>query len=390
MLDTVKIQSPHVSERVARAVESLLQQRVCFDVPSDDGERPVRYEFTSGPLQGSWDTRIRVNVERQKWVIPANDAGELARFQGASLITRPVQVKCAPYLQVEGSIHKALLGHNVYGGPSDLLAPVRWLVDFIADHAGVALADGGQWKARRIDWAHVYDLGSFEAVQEFVSYFDHAEFPRRQVGRYGHESLMVAGDTTTVKLYHKGPEFQAHDRARVARFDDATGLHLRANMLLRCEVEVRAPVLDDTGHFPSPAVADLNVGEIERIHSRDMGRLLRQGAAEMRTVRTAKAVKQRLQSQYTPAMARALYGTWLELSAMGEDTVKAGLSRPTFYRHRKQLVDAGCSWHDSNVKLDDRVRLVPAGFVPLPHDERLADREADRVTELLAPYRRSA
>lgn len=390
MLDTVKVQSPPVSERVAKAVEGLLQRRTAVDLPTGE----LLYEFTSGPLSGSWDSRIRVNVEREKWVIPANDAGELARFQGASLITRPVKVKCAPYLQVEGSIHKALLGHNVEGGPCDVLAPVRWLVDMIGERADVELADGAQWRARRIDWAHVYDLGSFDAVQEFVSYFDHAEFPRRQVGRYGHESLMVAGDTTTVKLYHKGPEFQAHDRARVARFAvrgaDATALHLRANMLLRCEVEIRAPLLDDTGHFPSPAVADLNVGEIERIHSRDMGRLLRQGAAEMRTVRTAKAVKQRLFDQYTAAQARALYGTWLELSAMGEDTVKAGLSRPTFYRHRKQLIEAGCSWHDSNVKLDDRVRLVPAGFVPLPHDERLADGEAAAVTALLDPYRRSA
>eukprot|EP01035_Chromulina_nebulosa_P011614 gene11615-15520_t len=34
--------------------------------------------------------------------------------------------------------------------------------------------------------------------------------------KYGNESIFVPGTTTTIKLYHKGPEFQKNDRKRLA------------------------------------------------------------------------------------------------------------------------------------------------------------------------------
>lgn len=372
MLDTVKLRSPALTEREARAVEQLLQRRTCVDLRTGE----LLWEFTSGPLLGTWDHRMSLRVERQEWVKLPHRA-------------QPVLEPCQPFLVLEGSIHKALLGHNVYGGPRDVYGPVRWFVDQLGHGLGVELPDGADWVCRRIDWAHVYDLGSVEAVQEFVSYLHNARFPRRKVGRYDDESIMVSGTTTSVKLYHKGPEFQKHDRGRVARFGDAEALQARANMLLRTEVEIHARTLDD--EYPdSPAAGLVSVQWIDDLHNRDMGRLMREGACYMGTVRTAAAVKRRLYEVYSPARASALWGTWLELSALGERSARQRLKRTTFYRHRQELQRAGCSWHDSDVKLDPRLRLVPEDFTPLPHDPRCADVEAPEVVAALAPYRRTA
>lgn len=384
MLDTVKLRSPYLAEELARAVEFHLERRSAVRLADDQ----VLYEFTSGPLAGTWDHRVRVQVEREEWVNLDAFARQLGTRVEGRLRQAPVKRKCPPYLVIEGSVHKALLGHNVYGGPEDVLAPVRWFVDDIGRRMALTLPDGSLWHVRRLDWAHLYELGSVEACQEFVSYLHNVKFPRRKVGRYEDESLMVAGRTTSVKVYHKGPEFQAHDRRRVAQYADVGAIQEAANRLIRCEVEVHADAID--AEYPTPAAADVSVDWIEEVHNRDMRRLIREGSSDMRTVRTAAAVKRRLYHVYSPALASALWGTWLELSAMGEKSARQRLSRPTFYRHRRKLQDAGCSWHDSDVRLDPRVRLVPEDFVPLPHDPRCADNEAPEVVAALAPYRRLA
>lgn len=371
MLDTVKLRSPCLTEGQARAVESCLQRRTCLDLSTGE----VLYEFTSGPLAGTWDHRVSVQVERSEWRV----------FPGQR---QPEHVKTAPYLMVEGSVHKAMLGHNVFGGTRDLAAAIRWFVDDLGEKMGVQLPPAALWRLRRVDWAHLFDLGSVEAVQEFIGYMHNTKYARRKVSRFEDEALMVAGTTTSVKLYHKGPEFQKHDRKRVRGHTEVDKLQAIANNLLRCEVEIHARTLDE--EYPEPGAATVNtvtVEWIENLYDRDLGRLLREGASDMRIVRTATAVRRRLYETYTDAQASALWGTWLELSAMGEGSARARLPRRTFYDHRKKLRAAGCSWHNGDVKLDTRVRLVPEDFTPSRFDPRCCDQEAPRVAELLAPYR---
>lgn len=384
MLDTVKIRSPKLPELVALKVERLCERRVCMRV----ADEAIMWEFTKGQLVGSYDHRLAVHVRREEWVQPQRDHAAALGRDGADRSVAPILVPCEPYLEVEGSIHKALLGHNVHGGPEDVWAGVRWLVDHLGLAAEVDLPDGSLWQVRRLDWAEVYDLGSAEAVAEFVGYLRNAEFStRRTVGRHGRESIHIPGSTTTVKLYHKGPEFAEHDRKRLRRVwpeDRLDSLQAVANNLLRCEVEIHARALDELlpGHSPAQVV-DL----IRQVYDRDIGRVMREGTCSMRIVRTAAAVKRRLYESYSPALARSLYGTWLELSAIGEDAARAKVSRMTFYRHRKALQDAGCSWHGGDVKLDTAVRLVPEDFTPQRHDPRRLVGEHLMVAEALAPYR---
>lgn len=369
MLDTIVLQSKTVPETLARAVEGWLERRTCVDLRTGE----VKWEFTSGGLEGTWDHRVSVRVERRKWVKP----------QDASI---PELQPCKPYLKVECSVHKALLGHNVEGGPDDVEAPMRWLLDRLAQLMDLQLPAADTWAVKRLDWAEVYDLGSYEAVEEYIGYLRNAEFARRKKYSYGFEGVMVAGSTTSVKLYHKGPEFQQHDRKRIKKHGDVLGLQVRANMLLRCEVEIHTIALESNYGCP-PGPADIEREWVTHIHDREMARLVREGTGPVDRVRTFAAVKRRLFEVYSAKQARTLLGTWMQLSAIGEDAAKASLTRPTFYRHRKQLVDAGCSWHGSDVHLDDSIRLVPENFAPLRSDPRRVTHEAPEVSAALAPYR---
>lgn len=372
MVDTVRLRSPHVSEALAYEVTQACQVRTGVDVATGE----VLYEFTSGSLEGSWDTRVSVQVKRLKWVCPG----------GAP---PAIQVDCAPYLEIEGSVHKALLGHNLFGGPEDPSASVRWFVADVARRLGVELPPVDLWELRRVDWAEVYDLGSWDAVQEYVHRLNSADYPRRKVTRYGCEALVSPGQTTSVKVYHKGPEFRQHDLRRWRRVDNegAAGLLEQADRFLRFEVELHHRKLEADG---VTQVDDLDRAYLEGVHDREAARLLREGQCEMEQVRTHREVKARLDAHYSQELAGRLFGTWLQFAALGEKVVKASMNRATFYRHRAQLTEVGVQWLGADVRVVAALSLVPEGFRPVRNDPRRVTGEHPSVTMALAAYRDAA
>jgi II/X family phage/plasmid replication protein len=381
MLDTVKLRSPALDEASARAVEHSCQRRQCIEIATGE----LVYEITTGALAGSWDERVSIRVMREEWFVPD---------EGRAAVTRP----CEPYVLLEGSVHKALLGHNVHGGPVEPVAACRWLVSDVAGRLDVPLPDGALWTVQRVDWTEVYDLGSYEAVEEYLHALRLAEMPRRRPHTYPH-GVYFPGHTTTAKLYHKGPEFHRHDRKRLKEIlgiRSTAELYARANNLLRFEVELHSRKLDEDfrkgGNLQAgkPTVAWLTRQYLESVHDREAGRLLREGQADMHTVRTNRAVARRLQDVYGQRLGNQLFGTWLQLAALGEEVVKGAMKRPTFYRHRKQLVDAGCSWKGADVRVIAQVSAIPDGFSPVRRDPRRLTEEVPQVVQRLEPFRIAA
>ncbi len=160
-----------------------------------------------------------------------------------------------------------------------------------------------------------------------------------------------------------------------------------ADSTLRTEVSIKArKLLSDFGHRPT--VAQLTPAYLADLAELEVTRTLREGN-HMRTVRTHEEVKTRLHEVYShkPETARNLFGTWLQLAALGENVTKQGMPPRSFYRHRKQLQDAGCAWHGSDIGVVEGLRLVPADFTPRPGDLRHLAAEDPLITELLTPYR---
>ena len=376
-LDTVKLLSPIVGPQQADRIEQSCMRKLSVSIASGR----FQYDITTGSVEGSWDDTVNVRVDRQA-VPRRNKKGEIVGSeQGAKIV-------------VEGSVHKALMGHNVYGGPTDPVAACRWLLSDLAGRLWVDLPNADLWTVAKVDIAEVYLLPSFAAVQEYVEGLNQAEFPRRpNLVRYSSESIMSPGTTTTVKVYHKGPEFYAHDRKRLRGVLDAGELEElqdRAHRSLRVEVSIKAKKLAADNKGDKPAVVQLTRDYLEGVHDRETARLLREASTDMETVRTHNEVSKRLQEMYSCELASRLFGTWLQLAALGEKTVKASMKDRTFYWQRQKLQAAGCSWHGADVLIRPQHSAIPAGFAPIRTNPLRVTAEDPFVVQQLLPFRMAA
>ena len=217
----------------------------------------------------------------------------------------------APYVHIEGSVHKALLGHNVFGGPLDPVAAAFWFITDISRRLDVTLPDAHWWVWDRVDWSEAYNLGSYDAVEEFIRGLSFARYPRRKCLRYSSESVMFPGVTTAMKLYHKGPEFYKHDNGRIEKMggNRATLLRSIAETLLRVEASIKSRKLKaDYGRRPT--VGLLSREYLETTHDREINRILAEGESDVEVVRKNEEVSNRLQSLYGTKLGNSLFGIW--------------------------------------------------------------------------------
>lgn len=376
-IDTVKLQSPYIDDSLARRIENKCIERTGLDRQTG----VILYEIITGELLGSWDSRISVKVMREEWV-----SGGKSNIQ---------LVACDPYLMIEASLHKIFYGHNIYGGPTDFLKSSRAFVGLIEDLLQVDLPLADIWYVRRVDWAEVFRL-PFAAIQEFFEGAQTINFPRREAMKFGSNSLYFPGSSTTVKLYHKGPDFTEHDYKRMKMFFSswrdqqfpkssdyyANGLWVKrklealqrlANKRLRCEVEIHASKLDyDFGK--RPLVSEVTEEYLASVYDREIGRLMREGKSEMNTVRESRAVKDRLLDVYGETEGSNLFGFFMQLAGFGEEVVKKDFwpsRKRTYYYKRKKLEQAGVSWVGSNVHVIPNEGALPRDFVPYRSDARL-------------------
>ena len=374
MIDTLKLKSGPISEELAGEVESRLVTRLGVD--NRTGE--CLYELVSGSLDGSWESSVSVNVLREEWVTYRSTvANPRARVS-------TVKQACAPYLVIEGSVHKAMLGHNCVGGPLDVVAAASWFVGDVGSRFEGIFPHWSEWRVLRVDWAEVYELAGFDAVAQYVHGLGLARYARRQPRRYGDECVFFAGTTTTTKFYHKGPEFAKHDHAKLARSTNeryAQDMQCKANSLLRVEISVKSKKLR-AQHGDNPLVQDVSPDWLRSLYDIEVARVLKEGQSDMEWVRTADEVERRLYQVYESRLAQALWGTWLKLAAQGETAVRSKLTRPTYFRHRKQLADAGCSWDSTDVYVRED-SLIPEGFRPVRSDPRRLAGESPLVKEAL-------
>ena len=368
-----------MSDEDVRRIERKLVHRSAVD--NSSGE--LLYEITSGSLEGSWDHRVSLRVLRTRLIPDPTDKRK----------NKMIPVFCPPYLWLEGSVHKALMGHNVHGGPSDVVAPCSWFVEDLGDRLGVRLPPAAEWLAMRVDWAEVFRMPR-EAISAYVRSLNSCEFPRRSVHRYGDESLLSPGFTSTVKLYHKGSEFFRHDYRRLNGVFDREELKELVKIsgeTLRVEVAIKKRKISSR-YGRDCAVGRLELGWVKEVFDHEVKRLVREAAVDMKIVRDTHNVKARLESVYTGRQAAALFATWVQLAALGERSVKEDMSRrrSSFYDHRAKLLKAGVAWTGSDVVLGSADGRVPADFVPVRSDPRCANSEDPRVSEALEEHRREA
>ena len=373
-LDTVRIKSPYMAMNI---VDKVKAKGINYcQVLNETGE--TQWEVTRTSLRGSFDSRIMVKPMYTDFRQAKNGRVE--------------EHPSPPYVIVECSVPKAMHGQNVYGVIEDMQTACENVRTLLQQLIGIELPHTGNWTVQRVDWAESFQL-PYQAVQEFFEGIYHVAFPRRKMQKYGNESIFVPGTTTTIKIYHKGPEFQKNDRKRLAwvlrnffhenrprnaapewaqsqAYRKVAAIQRLANNRLRAEVEVHAEKLDyDFGH--KPKVREVTTEYLQAVFDKEMARLLREGREGVNVVRSSLAVRDRLEARFSPELAGLLHGFWLGLSTHGEDDMKKRSTRATFYRRRKQLVDAGVSWLATDMQLIERQgQMLPADFSPVRANAR--------------------
>lgn len=368
--DTVKLRSPYLDLSVIRRIE----QQCILRLGQHCGTGEILYELHAGQLLGSWDSRISVMPKHEEHIADKNGR---VRLQ-----------PCQPYLLIEASVHKVALGHNVYGGPTNFLQAARDLVALVEQMLETELPHADVWTVHRVDVANVFKLPS-GSIKEFFDGLQLMGFPRRGAKAMKCAgSLYFPGKTTTVKFYHKGPEFKVHDYARLKGYFKTLFIHLNgpdeknaarverkvnalqrlAQQRLRVEVEIHSDKFQyDYGR--NPQVGEVTDAYLEAIHDSEIERILREGKQGMDTVRTEQAVWRRLEGLYEPKRAHFLHAFWQTMATRGDEIARQRYSKTAFYRSRKLLEEAGVSWRGTDVFVVANDSPIH-DFAPLRADRR--------------------
>lgn len=398
-VDTVKLRSPEIDEGTAAFLERqcILKQGIQLDT----GE--LLYEITTGNLEGSWDSRISFKVMREDWI---------------TVGSRLELVPCKPFVVVECSYHKFFYGQNVYGNPTNFQELSRLFVNFLGEMFSCVgefpepenwyklFRSAEHWQVRRVDWAEMFNL-SPAAQLEFFRAIKNCKFPRRALKEAKYDTAVhFPGKFTTLRIYGKGAEFKLHDlpRLRTAlvkyqRRQDGQDVPARpgllisrkvvagtdrlkwiektlsamqrlANNKLRAEIQINADKLHHDFNGRYPLVSEITDDYLIEVYKNQMFKLLKEGKSAMETVRTYDAVKARLNLEFGSRAANNLLAFWMQMAARGEDVVRPEYSNSQYYANRKKLIDAGISWHSSDVFIVPQDTALPRDFRPLPADPR--------------------
>jgi II/X family phage/plasmid replication protein len=379
--DTIKLRSPSMDPSLIEQIEQQCLRRSGIEMATGQ----LRYEIFAGELLGSWDSRISVLPKYEEYVL--NKSG------------RPELAPCEPYVLIEASVHKILLGHNVYGGPTDFAKACSSFVELVGEQLGVVFAPSRYWTVHRVDVAETFRL-SMTQCKEFFQGVQLMSFPRRSKGAGKFDmAFHFPGKTTTLKGYHKGTEFRVHERARLRayfgdlfrylfikgeakrtgeldgkRFDwverRVEALQRLADRTLRIECGIHSDKLQyDFGK--NPRVDEVTDAYLQGVYDREVEKLLREGKQGMDTVRNTKAVLERLKRIYGDSNGMRLYGFWNVMCTLGDEVARQQLPKATFYRNRKLLEDAGVSWRGSDVVVVANDGCLPVDFSPVRTDKRL-------------------
>ncbi len=394
MIDTVRLRSPYLCAEAAAIIEQQLTLRMAWEPGADE----ALYVITGGDLAGSYDNRIMVRLCREELVSRKLERPG-AKVRGTDKFIQITEsVTCDPYLVVEGSVHKAMIGHNITGGPQSFQAAACWFVNLIgAELLAVTLPHGSEWLVERVDVTETYRL-PYVAIEEFIGSLNRVEYPRRKRRSYGVESLQFAGTTTSFSLYHKGPEFAAHDSKKLRdrlTSEELADLQDTANGIMRVEIAVKSKKLRadvESGLLgvkgEKVRVVQVTDAYLQRVHDQEVARVIREGFKDMTTVRLEREVYARLSEVHGGRLAAPLYALWVRLAAHGEKEVKKGMKRSTFYLQRSQLVEAGCSWAGTDIVI--KHSSIPVGFSLRRADPRRDTLEDPRISDLLARWREAA
>jgi II/X family phage/plasmid replication protein len=229
-----------------------------------------------------------------------------------------------------GNPVKFIQGHNIWGS-SDLTglayeAIIKALSSLglkLSTQENIFLFNGG-FSLSRVDINNMYSMGSLESVTQWLHSAEFSARTRMGKGHFSGNTLYFQKKSTrwSLKFYSKGLELKATGHQLPKEFFKAESFHEFAADKLRAELTLRTKELKKLGLDKGSNWGDNEPNDVLIDY---LGRL------DMSEQKQLDSLVLTL-----PNELRNTYLTWKE----GYD-VKAIMTKPTFYRHRKRLIEHG-------------------------------------------------
>lgn len=358
MIDTIVIQSPFLSDEVAKKIHYLSNLKASIDIKSEE----FIYKIVTSELKGSWDSSIRVNLKRDMII---------SEYDLNTRKTYGKLVDTEPYLKIECSLHKLILGHNIYGGSDDLLNQVQYLINLLSNSFDILLPSASEFVITRIDYAKSFKLDD-DTIKVFFKGLNNASYPRRRVLKYDTTGIYFPGFYSTLKFYDKGVEFSKHDKKKLKKIltpGKVKCLEKASKNVLRIEIEVKSKKLKSL-YNKMPKINEINIDDIRAQWEVEVMRVMKVSKDSRKLYNTIDDVQKVLFISYSDASQ--LLGTWYRLSTQGYDEVKNSMSKSTFYRHISKLKKVGVVWNHTNIQVIEN-DLQFYDFNPLKSNLELID-----------------
>ncbi len=364
MIDTVCFLTPILPSLYVEKIKRNLKIYSCVDCSTGE----ILYNFSTGIVKGSYDSSINLKINADN----------------------SIKITC--------SIHKVLLGYNIAYGSDNLVLLANCLKKILYDALDVKLPDVMLWELLQVDYTLTYNLHTQDNVEHYINSLKNAEYARRNAKHYNNNGLQVPGATTVIKFYNKQKEFVEHDYIKIKKAVGqgvADNLLTLANGLLRIEVSIRSRKLKQI--FTNTVFRKeqyrifknaVNAFGMQSVQAQNATSLLDKNKVTLKDFRIEKIIKvwesevlkvikdknnvvlvnkdnlvlDRLTTLFSTRKVSSLYSFWTLLSTRGEAYVKSVYKKATYFRLRKELIESGISWKDTNIYIRTDHNVI--NFVP--------------------------
>ncbi|KNY25684.1 phage/plasmid replication protein, II/X family [Pseudobacteroides cellulosolvens] len=387
MYDTIIIKSPEIDDITKDKIITFCN--IYEGLNFETGE--ILYQFTSGELEGSYDYRIRLTVDNTDWI---NENGI------------PEKIKVPWYIKVECSLHKLMMNHNCFGGPTKIQQSVKYLIKFLENAMNVNLPPYHWWEVEKIDVSKIFVFKHHSICKKIMENLKNAYYTRRKPIIFD-TSLMFSGSTCTDKFYWKGPEFKKHDWKRIDKYikreldkscsvvhgDYNIGHKLallkikfdkileRAMRTIRFECSIKIRKLKELYDSEKVFVYMIDDKTLESFRDSELKKIIKEDD-QMDIVRRSDLVLEKLNELFDTRLSNSLYSMWTQMVQFGEEQTKQNYKKATFYKYKKILIESGISWTTSVVNLK-QFSIVPDDFT-FADNKYVDDSVSEEVQKIMA------
>lgn len=372
MIDTVSFLTPAIPQFYIDKINRKLRLYCCIESETLD----ILYQFSTGQIYGSYDSSINIKVNKDNT------------------------------LKITCSLHKIILGYNIAYGGDNLVLLANCLKKIIYKYFDVKLPDVLTWELQRIDWTLTFNLHSQDNVNNYISSLQSVKYGRRQTQFKSNQGVWIPGATNNIKFYNKQNEFLEHDYKKIKKIcgqEKADQLLNLCNGLIRVEVSIFSRKIknlfpktiyrknmkkrydelkkqyglqsDITSTFEKNlyrnkvTLKDFNIKTIIDHWESEVSKMIK----DKNTVLVNKddLVLKKLNENFNMRKVNGLYSFWTLLSTRGEEYVKSIYKKQTYYNYRKDLIECGISWKDTNIYIETDHKVI--SFVPSLNSEFLYD-----------------